>query len=104
MDHSVSRGGFLPTHALSRPAVHASVLYEALTRDSSDEDVRWFPRACVYRLAYHESFCLYRLCRQWLGGGVFAICDSFAPLYRSRRLDASNSNGEIESLDHVVAV
>jgi hypothetical protein len=104
MDHSVSRGGFLPTHALSRPAVHASVSHKALIRDSSDGDVRWFPGVCVYRLAYHESSCPYRLCRQWLGGGVFAIYNSFAPLYRSRRLDAWNSNGEIESLDHVVVV
>jgi hypothetical protein len=104
MNHSVSRGGFSPTHALFRLAAHASVLHEALTRDSSDGDVRWFPGVCVYRLAYHESSCPYRLCRQWLGGGVFAIYNSFAPLYRSRRLDAWNSNGEIESLDHIVTV
>ena len=104
MDHSVSRGGFSPTRALYRLAAHASVLHKALTRDSSDGDVKWFPGVCVYRLASHESSCPYRLCRQSLGGNVFAIYNSFVSLYRSRRLDAWNSNGEVESLDHITAI
>lgn len=73
MDHSVSKGGFPPTHALSQPAAHASGLHEARTQGSSDEGSRWFQGVCVYRLAYRASYWPQQICHQQLSGDLVAM-------------------------------